>query len=139
MLEVGRHILMESYFGKAFKLARLRTNKSQAGVARIAGMDPTYLASIENGRRTPPKGKKLASLLSSLGVSEAESKRLELLACLDLIIHEGEKNIREPNDPVSRVVALLNKIPEMGEAELRFLLITSEALAKQATSRREDW
>ena len=58
-------------FGKKVKEIRLKKGLSQAGLAKILGVHPTYISGIERGLRNPGI-KNVAKLAKALGVTTAK-------------------------------------------------------------------
>lgn len=59
-------------------LARLRESRkiSQKTLAIAAGMDPSYWAGLESGRRPPPRDRQLLRIATALCASEEETAQL---------------------------------------------------------------
>lgn len=59
-------------------LTRLRMSRklSQKSLARAAGMDPSYWAGLESGRRPPPRDRQLLRIAAALSTSENETAQL---------------------------------------------------------------
>jgi len=65
----------EGFGGCLLSLRRSR-NLSQKALSILAGMDQSYLAGLEAGRRAPPKEKQICRLISALDTSENEEQEL---------------------------------------------------------------
>lgn len=129
---------MELHFGRAFCIARSRANQRQADVARRAGIDPSYLAAVENGRRKAPSKILLVRLLASIELTASEQKKLELLAALDRMI-DATGDETPLDHPVMQVKELLREIAYFGDAELRALSAVAGSFAKLRAQRMEDF
>ena len=57
---------METTFGENLFQLRRKRKKLQKAVAYAAGLDPSYVASLENGRRDPPRREILDKLCDAL-------------------------------------------------------------------------
>lgn len=77
-----------NYFGIC--LAQLRREKKlkQKQVAFEAGVDPSYVAALENGRRVPPRLDGLTKLAKAINANEHEEKELQRSARLSLLAKE---------------------------------------------------
>ncbi len=73
---------MNNIFGNCICQLRKERGKSQKWLAIEAGLDQSYLASLERGRRAPPRELILQRLLDALGVSSEE--RIEVQRALGL-------------------------------------------------------
>lgn len=63
-------------FGACLLKLRNRRKLSQKYVALSAGMDQSYLAGLEAGRRPPPRDKQLVRLVSALSATPEEIQEL---------------------------------------------------------------
>ena len=55
---------------------RRSRNLSQKALSILAGMDQSYLAGLEAGRRAPPKEKQICRLIRALDASNTEEQEL---------------------------------------------------------------
>ncbi|MCG5078266.1 helix-turn-helix domain-containing protein [Paraburkholderia tagetis] len=67
-------------FAECLLLTRRRSGLRQKTVAQRSGLDPSYLASLENARRPPPSPEVLARILDGLDASPEDRRALEQLA-----------------------------------------------------------
>jgi len=63
-------------FGSCLVNIRNSRNLSQKALAILAGMDQSYLAGLETGRRAPPKEKQIIRLIEALHASPEEAQEL---------------------------------------------------------------
>lgn len=77
-----------NYFGIC--LAQLRREKKlkQKQVAFEAGVDPSYVAALENGRRIPPRLDGLRKIAKAINANEQEENELYRTARLSLLAKE---------------------------------------------------
>jgi transcriptional regulator with XRE-family HTH domain len=125
-------------FGKAFCVVRMKRDLAQAEVARRAGMDASYLAAIENGRRKAPSDRLMRGLLNAVEVTSFEQRRLVHLATLDRLV-ESLDNDATPDHPATVMRSLLNQMAELGEVELRCVATVVDSLARDRAKRMEDY
>lgn len=71
---------METEFGENLFQLRHRCKKLQKTVAYAAGLDPSYVAGLEKGRRDPPRREILDKLCEALAATPAERERLHRAA-----------------------------------------------------------
>lgn len=71
---------METEFGESLFQLRHRCKKLQKTVAYMAGLDPSYVASLEKGRRDPPRREILNKLCAALAATPAECEQLHRAA-----------------------------------------------------------
>lgn len=74
--------MRESQFGEYLFHLRRRRRLLQKQVALDAGLDPSYLAAVENGRRDPPRPPLVEKLLDVLTATPVERDRARQLARL---------------------------------------------------------
>lgn len=67
---------METSFAEYLFQLRHRSKKLQKTVAYAAGLDPSYVASLERGRRDPPRREVLEKLCDVLAATSAEREQL---------------------------------------------------------------
>ena len=125
-------------FGKAIVVARTARGARQVEVARRAGMDASYLAAIENGRRKAPAGTLLRDLLGAIEMSPPEQRKLELIAALDRMVDVLDDNTSHDH-PVAIVKKLLGQVAGLGDVELRCLAVVADGLAREHAKRMEDF
>lgn len=63
-------------FGECLHEIRDRHELSQKAVSLLAGMDQSYLAGLEAGRRPPPREKQLLRLIKALRATPDEEREL---------------------------------------------------------------
>ena len=71
---------METTFGENLFQLRRKRKKLQKAVAYAAGLDPSYVASLENGRRDPPRREILDKLCDALVATPSEREQLHRAA-----------------------------------------------------------
>lgn len=71
---------METVFGENLFQLRRKRKKLQKAVAYAAGLDPSYVASLENGRRDPPRREILDKLCDALAATPAEREQIHRAA-----------------------------------------------------------
>lgn len=63
-------------FANMLHFARRRSGVSQKDAALVSGMDRSYLAALENGRRSPPGLAALHRLLDAIRAPQAERAKI---------------------------------------------------------------
>lgn len=124
-------------FGSAFTLARTRERKRQGGIARAIGMDASYLAGIENGRRKAPNADTMRKLLSALNAPRSHTDRLRTFALTDRLLDVVDE-YGEEDEIAVRVGKLLRQIADFGEREWNSLGWAVSALTHQLNQRKEE-
>lgn len=119
---------MSSRFGALIFQARIRKRISQKSVALMAGIDASYLASVERGRRPPPRKHIANKVLAALGVSPANQAIAIEAAVLDRLmpaIQDAEHDVRG----AATLASLCSALPRLSEEKLKVLSELIEALA----------
>lgn len=73
-------------FGICLFELRRRRNLSQKSMAILAGMDQSYLAGLEVGRRPPPKEKQLLRLIQALQATSIEEQELRVAHAISKLV-----------------------------------------------------
>lgn len=71
---------------------RRRQKLRQRQVAKAAHLDPSYVAYLERGERSPPPARTVARLGRALGLTEPEHLVLQRLAAVERIVHSIQTN-----------------------------------------------
>lgn len=88
-------------FADRLRAARERAGLSQSALARLAGIDASYLNRLERAEREPPKQPTAQALAAGLGLNNAEAD--ELLVAAGHLPHAIAQ--LGPLDPTLRLVA----------------------------------
>jgi transcriptional regulator with XRE-family HTH domain len=72
---MSKSIRSGSFGSRLLELREIR-NLSQKAVSILAGMDQSYVAGLEAGRRPPPREKQLARLIYALQATKTEEREL---------------------------------------------------------------
>jgi|SRR5471032_246922 len=123
-------------FGSAFNVTRIRMHKRQGEIARLAGIDASYLASIECGRRKAPNRDVVDKLLPTLNVDEPLRKKLRSLAVIDRMLDVVEGQAAD-DLTITRLNKLLRQVAEFNEGEWDSLECALAALTNQCLRRKE--
>ena len=123
-------------FGSAFNVTRIRMQKRQGEIARLAGIDASYLASIECGRRKAPNRDVVDKLLPALNVDEPLRKKLRSLAVIDRMLDVVEGQAAD-DLTITRLNKLLRQVAEFNEGEWDSLECALAALTNQCLRRKE--
>lgn len=71
-----KNLELPENFAQCLVRLRGRRNIQQKSLALAAGMDQSYVAGLESGRRPPPRDKQIQRLSSALSATEAEMAQL---------------------------------------------------------------
>lgn len=123
-------------FGSAFNVTRIRMQKRQGEIARLAGIDASYLASIECGRRKAPNRDVLDKLLPTLNMDEPLRKKLRSLAIIDRMLDVVEGQAAD-DLTITRLNKLLRQVADFNEGEWDSLECALAALTNQCLRRKE--
>lgn len=124
-----------SLFGDRLFVLRRRRRLLQKQVAREAGLDPSYLAGMERGRREAPAGNVFERLIRALNANEAERQwLLHALAVsrLERLVTQGPYAI-EGGEVLVRIA---ERLPVLEAQELQLLESFVQLLVK-ATGKEE--
>lgn len=124
-------------FGSAFTLARNRERKRQGEIARAVGMDASYLAGIEGGRRKAPNAETTRRLLAVLNAPASYKNRLRTFALTDRLLDVVEE-YGEEDEIAVRVGKLLRQVADFGDREWNSLEWAVSALTHQLNQRKEE-
>lgn len=122
-------------FGRAFNVARIHMNKRQGEVARLAGIDASYLASVECGRRKAPNRDVVDKLLPTLNADASMSTKLRSLAVIDRMLDVVEGQATEEM-LTTRLNKLLRHVADFNEGEWDALECALTALTHQSQRRK---
>lgn len=123
-------------FGSAFNVTRIRMQKRQGEIARLAGIDASYLASIECGRRKAHNRDVVDKLLPTLNVDEPLRKKLRSLAVIDRMLDVVEGQAAD-DLTITRLNKLLRQVADFNEGEWDSLECALAALTNQCLRRKE--
>lgn len=124
-------------FGSAFTVARAQRRKRQGEIARAVGMDASYLAGIEGGRRKAPNAETTKKLLAVLDAPESHANRLHMFALTDRLMDVIDE-YGEEDEIAARIGKLLLQVADFGYREWNSLDWAVSALAHQLNQRKEE-
>lgn len=119
---------MYSRFGSLIAQTRLRKRIPQKTVALSAGIDPSYLAAVERGRRPPPKRELVTKVIAALHLSAADRATFLEAAALDRLmpaIHALDQDVRG----ASTLERLCMALPYLTETQLEALGALIDAIS----------
>ena len=122
--------------GKALLLARNRRGLSQRDAARRAGVNPSYLAAIENGRRSVPLPETIARMVNALELGNAERSHVEYLAAVQRMYEANPIEVNRSRR-FALALELVAQLVEHDDRDLRLLLGLSRQLIVETEARRE--
>ena len=84
-------------FGEYLQILRQSKGITVRQLGEMVTVSPSHISNIENGRRKPPKGEVLKSIVRALGLTEDEERQLIFLAenerkNSDIMINLTEEN-----------------------------------------------
>jgi transcriptional regulator with XRE-family HTH domain len=123
-------------FGRAFNVARIHMDKRQGEIARLAGIDASYLASVECGRRKAPNRDVVDKLLPTLNADEPLRTKLRSLAVIDRMLDVVDGQAADELT-TSRLSKLLRQVANFNEGEWDSLECALAALTNQCLRRKE--
>ncbi|MEJ1129073.1 helix-turn-helix transcriptional regulator [Variovorax sp. CCNWLW225] len=108
-------------FGVAIKALRERQRRSQKELALTAGMDQSFLAAIERGRRPPPQLRQVKRLIEALHATAEEAEQVMLaweLSRLARALGDRDPAFR---DTLMQIAFWLASMPSGSRALLRVM------------------
>lgn len=125
--------LISNSFGSCLHEIRRRRSLSQKVVAIEAGMDQSYLAGMEAGRRPPPRERQLVRLINALEASPGEEKELRDAHALSRLVGVVEEVDPRRCGAFATIAFQLLKLPieELQQVEVSNLWVTDESSNKE--------
>jgi transcriptional regulator with XRE-family HTH domain len=121
-------------FSEALFSLRRRRNKLQKQVALAASIDPSYLAALENGRRSAPRKHLVDRLCDALDATLDERAQLESAAVYARLL----ESIAEYQDDIKggdALAAFAAALPQLSAAEIEAISNLVEVLRRSSRSR----
>ena len=112
--------MKSNLFGEQLFGLRRRKKMLQKQVALGSGIDPSYLAALENGRRNPPRIQVVEQLLDAIDASPRERESLHQAAALARLIRVVARQ-EEILPGVTVALRMLEVAPVLSEEELTAL------------------
>lgn len=78
--ETGDRLASGEAFGALLQSFRRRAGLSQGALAKLAGIDPSYVNRLERGEREPPKREIVEALITALQLPPDDADRLLVAA-----------------------------------------------------------
>jgi len=100
-------------------LARRRASLRQKALAALCDVDPSYIASLESGRRGPPSDVILKRLLDALGVSPAECALIDNAAYRSRL--QKHLSLASPGKLSADIQELVTVLPMLTPTQIRTL------------------
>jgi len=125
---------MSTRFGPQLLHFRLRTRALQKQIALTAGIDGSYLAALERGRRPPPTSEVIERLSESLALVGVDRAVLRDAAAADRLmatILDVEPDLRG----AGVLVEFLKALPALSSAEIDALISLATALQHSREGR----
>lgn len=123
---------MATRFGELLFQFRRNRTLLQKQVALEAGIAPSYLAGLENGRRPPPEKKTLTAIIGALALTAQESQQLAAEAASERAAHYLQQNYEDLSG-IDCLVQLARALPHLSEREIS----TIEALVETLAQRKQ--
>jgi transcriptional regulator with XRE-family HTH domain len=112
-------------YGPLLKSMRLTRQKNQKELALALGIDQSYLAALESGRRKPPKEPLFGQLLAALAATTDERSMLTD-ASEYYELRRGARRLKR--DDRDSIVKLIELLPQLGPEEMRALYEHADGL-----------
>lgn len=112
-----------------FQHRRTRT-LLQKQVALEAGIDPSYLASLENGRRSPPEKNTLQAIIKALALTPDETTELTRQANSEKAARYLQAN-HEDMPGIDSLVQLALALPSLSQREISMIETLIETLTQR--------
>ena len=122
--------MLTSSFGQLLLQLRQRSRRPQKEIAAAAGLDASYLASLERGRRTAPRTEIIERLLRALNASLDERKCLLAAAATDRLVHTIARHEAQISG-ASAIARIASRLPQLLDEDL----VTLEQVALGFASR----
>ena len=107
-----------NYFGIFLAELRRKNKLKQKQVAYEAGIDPSYVAALENGRRPPPRQNLVQKLANAVKADEWDEKELGRTAMLSQLARPLDENA-EFFSGAPTALAILELSSVLSERELQ--------------------
>jgi len=124
-------------FGNAFHIARVRAKRRQGEIARSAGIDASYLAAVETGKRKAPNSKTINNLLIALNMPEWKRRKFIELAVIDRMLDAAEA-MRICSDSDARLEKHLHVLAGFGEKEWDNLEFVTQSIEHKRQKTTEE-
>lgn len=130
--------LISNSFGSCLHEIRRRRRLSQKEVAIEAGMDQSYLAGMEAGRRPPPRERQLVRLINALEATPGEEKELRDAHALSRLVGVVEEVDPRRCGAFANVAFQLLKLPieELQKVEVSNPWLAHESQNKEAAQMK---
>jgi transcriptional regulator with XRE-family HTH domain len=122
---------MNRRFGELLFQHRRTRTLLQKQVALEAGIDPSYLAGLENGRRPPPEKSTLNAIIQALALTSDETTELTAQAASEKAARYLQTNL-EDLPGIDCLVQLALALPSLSQREIS----TIEALIETLVQRK---
>lgn len=126
------HEFTNQIFGTCLMKIRKSRGRSQKFIAVETGLDASYLAGIEHGRRPPPKSSTLEKLFIALGVTQEERRELKSAIAIEKLAKIASTEF-EPSYGKS-LIRIASAIQFCSVEELRALEIITQGLEQRHNS-----
>lgn len=122
---------MATRFGELLFQFRRNRTLLQKQVALEAGIAPSYLAGLENGRKPPPEKKTLAAIIDALTLSPHESQQLAAEAASERAVHYLQHS-HEGLPGIDCLMQLARALPNLSQREISTIEAMIETLVHRA-------
>lgn len=126
--------MTSSSFGDYLLELRRRRRLLQKQVAASAGLDASFVASLERGRRAPPRRELLDRLLAALDASADEQERLLAAAGADRLAHVIARH-REAIEGAEVLARIASWLPQIQPDDLITLERVAMGFASRSTAK----
>lgn len=119
-------------FGGCLLGLRRSRNLSQKALSILAGMDQSYLAGLEAGRRAPPREKQFSRLISALETSESEEQELRAALAVSKML-DATNGLQTGKGRV--LASLTGHLQHMSLVEIAMIDSFASALQRKTNNR----
>lgn len=113
-----------NYFGLCLAQLRRKKKLRQKQVANEAGVDSSYWAAVENGRRLPPRPRVMTKLVKAVKANDLEERELNRAAMLSQLAIELKERIDFfASAPLALTILELSAALSEGEIEALSTLV----------------
>jgi transcriptional regulator with XRE-family HTH domain len=128
---------MENRLGELLAQLRRKKRLRQKQVAGDAGVDKSYLAELESGRKAAPSPSVLGRLVKALGATDADRLRISRAVRL-LAIERAATSGNDPLPDANLLVRLGERLPHMSEDDKFVLGWVLDALGRGTNQEEEN-
>ena len=125
----SRAVDLSLSYGQLIKSLRLKHCMSQKALAHALGIDQSYLAALETGRRKPPREPLFSEILAAMGAVDEEKAMVTMAA----EFHELRRGARKlTSDSKPSIQGLVDMLPLLATEDVRTLYELADGMLLRA-------